>query len=100
MMVTVTTTVTKINQPHNILTGSAFPLVVTRDMVRNFGAPEDYVELHISDPSGKIIYSLTPFSNYQIPGIFQPSTAYTIQELVFNPNTDLKKNIKILTHFL
>lgn len=80
--------VNKIPTNNNILTGSASQLVVTRDMVRNFGSSEDYVELNISDPSGKVIYSLVPFSGYEIPGSFQTPTS--IQELIFNPTQDLK----------
>jgi hypothetical protein len=85
------TTVTNISVSNNILSGSSSQqLVITRDMVRNFGAPEDYVELHISDPSGKVLYSYSPFKGYTIPGTFAPSTAYTIQELVFDPAKDLQ----------
>jgi len=83
-------TVTSKFSPTNILSGSSSQLVVTRDMVRNFGSPEDYIELHISDPSGKVIYSYVPFKGYTIPGKFQTSTAYTINELVFDPAKDLK----------
>jgi len=84
------TTIKKIPTSNNILTGSASQLVVTRDMVRNFGSAEDYVEMNISDPSGKNIYSIVPFTGYTIPGTFQPSTTYTIQELNFDPALDLK----------
>jgi len=78
----------KIQSISNILTGSASQLVVTRNMTRNFGSAEDYVELHISDPSDKVIYSLSPFTGYNIPGNFQ--TTSSIQDLVFDPTTDLK----------
>ena len=81
-------TVSKILNNNNILSGSSSQLVVTRNMVRNFGSPEDYVELHIADPSGKTIYSVVPFTNYQIPGNFQTITE--IQDLVFDPATDIK----------
>jgi len=84
------TTVNNVTVSNNILSGSSAQLVVTRDMVRNFGAPEDFVELHISDPSGKVIYSFVPFKGYQIPGNFQASTAYTIKELLFDPTADLQ----------
>ena len=84
------TTVTKINNSNNILSGSSSQLVVTRNMTRNFGSPEDFVELHISDPSGKIIYSLVPFTNYTLPGTFLPTEQPTVQELIFDPATDLK----------
>ena len=82
------TTVSKISNSNNILSGSSSQLVTTKNMVRNFGSPEDYVELHIADPAGKILYSISPFTNYQIPGNFQTTT--TIQDLVFDPATDLK----------
>jgi len=80
--------VKKIPSNNNILTGSASQLVVTRDMTRNFGSVGDYVELHISDPSGKVVYSLTPFTGYTIPGNFQSTSS--IQELTFDPTQDLK----------
>jgi hypothetical protein len=52
--------------------------------------------MHLSDPSGKIIYSIVPFSNYTVPGIFIPSVdPATIQELVFDPEKDLL-NLNIL----
>ena len=85
------TTVSKIIRNNNILSGSASQLVATRNMIRNFGSPEDYVELHISDPAGKILYSIVPFTNYSIPGTFQPTTTTSnIQELIFDPAADIK----------
>ena len=84
-------TIKQIFNNNNILTGSSSALVVTRDMVRNFGQPEDYVEMILADPAGKIINSIAPFTGYTIPGIFQPKEdPATIQELTFNPETDLK----------
>jgi hypothetical protein len=35
-------------------------------MIRNFGNSEDYVELHVCDPSDKILFSLIPFKGYKI----------------------------------
>ena len=84
------TIINKIQTNNSILSGSQVQLVVTRDMVRNYGAPEDFVEMHITDPSDKNVFSVTPFKDFTIPGTFQVSTAYTIQELVFDPSTDLK----------
>jgi hypothetical protein len=86
------TIITPLSIPNNILTGSSSQLVVTRDMVRNFGLPEDYVEMHLADPAGKHIFSIIPFQNYQIPGTFQPTIdgEASIQELVFDPELDLK----------
>ena len=88
--------INKLPSANNVLTGSAVPLVVTRDMIRNFGNSEDYVEMHLSDPADKVIYSIVPFSNYTVPGTFLPSVdPATIQELNFNTEQDLK-NLNIL----
>ena len=84
------TTVTKILTNNNILSGSSSQLVTTKDMIRNFGAEEDYVELHVSDPSGKHIYSVVPFLNYKVPGVYPPTDTYSIQDLEFDPASDLK----------
>jgi len=85
------TTIKQIFNNNNILTGSSSNLVVTRDMIRNFGQPEDYVEMILSDPANKVLNTIVPFSNYTIPGIFQPKVdPATIQELIFDPSTDLK----------
>ena len=83
-------TVTKLSYSNNILSGSASVLVPSRDMVRNFGADGDFVEMHVSDPAGKHLYSVVPFTNYKVPGLFQPTDAYSIQELEFNPDIDIK----------
>ena len=83
------TTVTKLNIPNNILTGSSSALVPTREMVRNFGNPEDYVELSICDPSNKVLYYIVPFRGYKVPGNFQPGDVITVQDLNFDPSTDL-----------
>ena len=83
-------TIKQIFSDNNILTGSSSNLVVTRDMIRNFGQPEDYVEMILSDPAEKIIAFIVPFSNYTIPGIFEPNVdPTTIQELIFDPAADL-----------
>ncbi len=50
------TNITKIAYNDSILTGSSAALVASKDMVRNFGATEDYVELHIDDPAGKHLF--------------------------------------------
>jgi hypothetical protein len=83
------TTIGKISTVNTILSGSQDQLVVTRDMVRNYGAPEDFIEMHVTDPADKNIFSVVPFTNFTIPGVFQPATAYTVQELIFDPATDL-----------
>ena len=84
------TTVSQILLPTNILTGSSSALVPAKNMVRNFGDLEDYVELHISDPAGKVLYSIVPFKSYKIPGNFQPTSdlVSSIQNLQFDPEKD------------
>ena len=77
----------KISQNTNILPVSASSLVATKNMTRNFGQPEDYVEMHIADPSGKVVLSLTPFTNYTVPSTFVSSSQ--IHELTFDPATDI-----------
>jgi hypothetical protein len=84
------TTVNKILSNNNILPGTSVDLVVSKEMVRNFGSAEDYVELHIEDPAGRHLYSIIPFLNYQIPGNFQPSEVTVVQDLEFDPATDLQ----------
>jgi len=84
------TNITKIAYNDSILTGSSAALVASKDMVRNFGATEDYVELHIDDPAGKHLFSLIPFLNYRIPGTFLPTDTISIQELEFDPAKDLQ----------
>lgn len=84
------TIVTKISSTNSILSPNQARIVPFRELTRNFGAPEDYVELNVSDPTGRNIFNVVPFKNYKIPGVFQPSTAYTINELEFNPAADLK----------
>jgi hypothetical protein len=84
------TTITPIFVSDTILTGSASGLVVTRDMIRNFGSTGDYVEMHLLDPADKIIFSVSPFTNYKIPAPIAGATGFVIQELEFDPEQDLK----------
>lgn len=77
------------NTSTTILPGSTSGLVVSKNMTRNFGAPEDFVELHVTDPTGRNIYSVVPFTNYRVPGTLQPTGQANIQELEFDPQTDL-----------
>ncbi len=84
------TTVNKILTNNNILPGDSVSLVASKNMIRNFGSAEDYVELHIEDPAGKHLYSIIPFLNYQIPSTYQPTDSITVQDLEFDPATDLQ----------
>jgi hypothetical protein len=81
--------VNKIPNNTNILKAPTVSNVVSKDMTRNFGFPEDYVELNITDPSGKNLFNLVPFLNYKIPGTFPATEEPSIQELEFNPGEDL-----------
>ena len=83
------------NTSTTIIPGKASSLVVSKNMVRNFGASEDFVELHVTDPSGENIYSVVPFKNYRVPGNLQPTGQPNIQELEFDPSLDLK-NLGVL----
>jgi len=83
------TIVTKISSNNSILTPNQVGIVPFRELTRNFGASEDFVEMHVSDPTGRVILSIVPFKGYKIPGTFQPSTAFTINELTFSPDVDL-----------
>jgi hypothetical protein len=84
------TVVTILPTNNNILDTQEAALVPTNDLVRNFGSPEDYVEMHVFDPTKKHLYSVSPFKGYKVPGTFQPSVANTINELTFSPDVDLK----------
>jgi len=84
------TTVTKLPIVNNILTGSSTDLVPSQNMTRNFGANQDFVEMHVFDPSDKRLYSVSPFTGYKTPGNFQPTDTYSIQELEFTPDIDLQ----------
>jgi hypothetical protein len=62
------TIINRISTIETVFTGSASNLINSREMVRNFGAPSDYIEMHIYDPSGKRLYSVPNFKGFQIPG--------------------------------
>ena len=84
------TKVTQILLNSNILSGSvSTTLVPSKDMIRNFGNTEDYVELHITDPSGKNLYSIVPFSNYKVPANTTPQAGLSVDKITFDPATDL-----------
>jgi len=86
------TTVIKLPRNNNILSGSSSAtLVPSREMMRVFGNSEDYVELHVANPAGNILYSVIPFKGYSIPGTFLPTSgSISLKELLFDPSLDLK----------
>ena len=87
-------TYTRIARNNNILSGSLAGQVVTREMTRNFGAPEDYIEMHVQDPANKLVFSIPNFKNFKVPPVYASpsgniSNAIPIQQLTFNPGDDL-----------
>ena len=69
------TTVIKLPRNNNILSGStSATLVPSKEMMRTFGNQEDYVELHVTNPAGSVLYSVVPFKGYTVPGTFQPTS--------------------------
>jgi len=85
-------TVIKLPTNNNILSGSASSaLIPAKEMMRSFGNPEDYIELHVADPADNILYSVIPFKGYSVPGTFQPTSgSIFLKELLFDPSSDLK----------
>jgi len=83
-------TINTISTNNNILTGSIANQVLTKEMVRNFGASEDFIEMHVYDPANRRLYSIPNFKGYNVPGTFSPSSSYAIQQLSFSPDKDLK----------
>lgn len=79
------TTVTQIYKDNNIIPDSG--LVASKEMARGFGLPEDYVELHVSDPLGKNLYSVVPFKSYRLPAA--SNSNQTVNSLIFDPSADL-----------
>lgn len=67
-------------------------LIVSRDYVRQFGTPEDYVEYHIYTKSGNLISSFYDYKGYSIPDtLIQGSTQTYTQQLEFNPGLLLEQ---------
>jgi hypothetical protein len=83
------TKVTQISLNSNILSGSVSTLVPTKNMVRNFGNIEDYIEMHITDPAEKNLYSVVPFGNYKVPSNTVPQAGLSVEKITFDPTTDL-----------
>ena len=83
-------TVTRIYSNNNILTGSAGSLVSSISQVRKFGVDGDFVEMDVFNPAGSLLYVISDFKNYNIPGNYpaDASGSYT-QELIFDPSRDL-----------
>jgi len=83
-------TVTRIYNNNNLLTGSNGLLINSVSQARKFGVSGDFVEMNVFDPAGSLLYIISDFKNYTIPGGNQadPLGDYT-QELIFDPSKDL-----------
>lgn len=60
-------------------------LITSKDFVRIFGLPEDYVEAHLYSNDGRLLDSNYNFTDYRIPGNLQGTAETTSDELEFNP---------------
>jgi hypothetical protein len=81
----------KIENQVNILHLSSSVSIPSKEMVRFFNPSSDYIEMHVINiNTDDIIYTISPFNNYNIPGTFQPGEDVFIEDIIFNPDTDLK----------
>ena len=84
-------TITKINNQVNILNPSASVSIPSKEMIRFFDPSTDYMELHVIDiNTNNIVYTVSPFTNYKIPGTFQPGTQIALEDLILSPDVDLQ----------
>ena len=61
-------------------------LITSKNFIRNFGLPEDYVEAHIYTNSGSLlIFSDYDYKGYTIPGSLQGDPVTLTDELGFEP---------------
>jgi hypothetical protein len=65
-------------------------LIVTKDLQRTFGIPEDYVEAHIYTINDVLIYSDYDYKGYKIPGTLQGQETTTTDTLEFSPGQHLQ----------
>ena len=83
-------TVTKIKNQNNILNVSSSVEIISRDMIRYFNGSTDFIEMHVIDYNiNNVIYTVSPFNNYKIPGTFLPTSTILVEDLEFSPDVDL-----------
>ena len=83
-------TVTKIKNQNNILNVSSSVEIISRDMIRYFNGSTDFIEMHVIDyNTNNVIYTVSPFNNYKIPGTFLPTSTILVEDLEFSPDVDL-----------
>lgn len=61
-------------------------LISSRDYIRQFGLPEDYVEYHIYTKDDLLLFSNYRYTGYKIPGTLQGAESTYTQELQFFPD--------------
>ena len=62
---------------------SQIPNATSRMLSRKFGAPEDYVELHVYNSNGQLLQSINEFQDYDIPSV--NNTGGKINNFTVNP---------------
>ena len=63
-------------------------LISSRDYIRQFGIPEDYVEYHVYTKGNSLLFSEYNYTGYRIPATdLQAGTETYTQELQFFPET-------------
>lgn len=66
-------------------------LVSSRDYIRQFGLPEDYVEYHIYTKGEVLLSSNYTYKGYKIPGNLKSGESTFSQEIQFYPETILEE---------
>jgi hypothetical protein len=60
-------------------------LIASKEFVRIFGLPQDYVEAHLYSSDGRLLDSNYNFTGYTIPGNLKGETTTTTEQLSFTP---------------
>jgi len=60
-------------------------LITSKDFLRNFGSPEDYIEAHLYTANTTLLNSNYSFTDYTIPGNLQGTSNTTTNYISFSP---------------
>jgi hypothetical protein len=60
-------------------------LISSRDLIRNFGTEEDYIEAHVYSYNNVLLYSNYNFTEYKVPGTLKAEDETTTNYLEFSP---------------
>jgi hypothetical protein len=83
-------TINKIESQVSILNPTASANIPSKDMIRYFNTATDFIEMHVMDiNTDRVLYTVSPFKNYKIPGNFQSGDQIYIEDLIFSPDKDL-----------